>query len=178
MKKMITRSLCAAILIGSVCNAQAAKPANLSEKNIDSVVVSAGAFSQQFQLVTGANYNSNAGSITVSGLGKLFGSQSGNLTLDVFSSSGQNLTGLLSSSVVTGNQKVTFSDKDFALNLAPSTTYKIVVSGVSLENNASYGIRGTFIQSITPVPEPETYSMLLAGLGVIGGIALRRARKS
>lgn len=174
MKKTLFRGLCAAVLLGSVFNAQAAKPAGLVEKNIDSTVVSAGAFSQQFQLVTDANYNSNAGSITVSGLGKLFG----NLTLDVYSSSGQNLSGLLSSSMVTGNQKVTFSDRDFALNLAPSTSYKIVVSGVSLENVASYGIKGTFVQSITPVPEPEVYSMLLAGLGLIGGVAFRRARKS
>lgn len=32
----------------------------------------------------------------------------------------------------------------------------------------------------TPVPEPETYAMLLAGLGVVGGLALRRnkAKKS
>lgn len=174
MKKMIFRSLCSALLLGLAFGAQAAKPANLSEKNVDSIVVSAGAFSQQFQLFTDANYNSNAGSITVSGLGTLFG----NLTLDVYSSNGLNLSGALSSSVAAGNQKVTFSDKNFALNLAPSTAYKIVVSGMSLENNASYGIKGTFVQSITPVPEPEMYSMMLAGLGLVGGIALRRARKS
>lgn len=174
MNKTISRSLCSALLLGLACTAQAAKPAGLSEKNFDSIVVSAGAFSQQFQLVTDANYNSNAGSITVSGLGKLFG----NLNLDVYSSDGRNLSGPLSGSTVTGSQKVTFSDRDFALNLAPSTDYRIVVSGISLENNASYGIRGTFVQSITPVPEPEAYSMLLAGLGLIGGVAFRRARKT
>lgn len=174
MKKINFRGLCAVLLLGSAFSAQAAKPAGLSEKNIDSTVVSAGAFSQQFQLVTDANYNSNAGSITVSGLGKLFGG----LTLDVYSYGGQNLSGLLSSSLAAGNQKVTFSDKNFAVDLAPSTAYKIVVSGMSLESNASYGIKSTFMQSITPVPEPEAYSMLLAGLGLIGGIAFRQARKS
>lgn len=30
----------------------------------------------------------------------------------------------------------------------------------------------------TPVPEPETYAMLLAGLGLVGGIAARRKSKS
>ena len=31
--------------------------------------------------------------------------------------------------------------------------------------------------SVSPVPEPETYAMLLVGLGVMGAIAVRR-RKS
>jgi len=30
--------------------------------------------------------------------------------------------------------------------------------------------------TVTPVPEPETYAMLLAGLGVMGAIARRRSR--
>ncbi len=30
----------------------------------------------------------------------------------------------------------------------------------------------------TPVPEPETYAMLLAGLGVMGAVARRRKQKS
>lgn len=33
------------------------------------------------------------------------------------------------------------------------------------------------IGSISPVPEVETYAMLLAGLGLIGGIARRRSQK-
>lgn len=32
--------------------------------------------------------------------------------------------------------------------------------------------------SVTAVPEPENYAMLLAGLGVMGAIALRRKKKS
>ena len=30
------------------------------------------------------------------------------------------------------------------------------------------------VVAVTPVPEPETYAMLLAGLGVMGAIARRR----
>jgi hypothetical protein len=30
------------------------------------------------------------------------------------------------------------------------------------------------LTSVAPVPEPETYAMLLFGLGLIGGIARRR----
>jgi PEP-CTERM motif len=31
--------------------------------------------------------------------------------------------------------------------------------------------------AVTPVPEPESYAMLLAGLGLIGTIAVRRRTK-
>jgi len=33
------------------------------------------------------------------------------------------------------------------------------------------------IQQVTPVPEPETYAMLIAGLGLMGFVARRRQRK-
>ena len=32
--------------------------------------------------------------------------------------------------------------------------------------------------SVTPVPEPETYAMLLAGLGLMGAVARRRRQAS
>jgi len=40
-----------------------------------------------------------------------------------------------------------------------------------------FGIAGAQL-SVTPVPEPETYAMLLAGLGLVGFAARRRARAS
>jgi hypothetical protein len=36
---------------------------------------------------------------------------------------------------------------------------------------------GQIAYSVTSVPEPETYAMLLAGLGVIGAVARRRTRR-
>ncbi|APA70525.1 FxDxF family PEP-CTERM protein [Janthinobacterium sp. 1_2014MBL_MicDiv] len=39
-------------------------------------------------------------------------------------------------------------------------------------NGGSYG--GTFNLNLAPVPEPETYGMLLAGLGILGFLARRR----
>jgi len=59
--------------------------------------------------------------------------------------------------------------------LAGSTTlpagfYQLKVSGTALGATASYG--GNIVA--TPVPEPETYAMLLAGLGVVGFLARRR----
>lgn len=45
-----------------------------------------------------------------------------------------------------------------------------------LSNEAGFGSK-VGITSVTAVPEPETYAMMLAGLGLIGAIARRRQRK-
>jgi hypothetical protein len=64
--------------------------------------------------------------------------------------------------------------KTFALGAG---TYSLWVGGAdyAAQLNAavpSYGV--TTSVAIAPVPEPETYAMLLAGLGLMGGIARRR----
>ena len=41
--------------------------------------------------------------------------------------------------------------------------------------NVNSGVTHAFL--LTPVPEPETYAMLLAGLGLIGAMAKRRGRR-
>jgi hypothetical protein len=46
----------------------------------------------------------------------------------------------------------------------------------SLENTASAFAQGGGTVSVSPVPEPETYAMLLAGLGLIGFTARRRSK--
>jgi len=53
----------------------------------------------------------------------------------------------------------------------PTGTYQLVVSGKGV-GSASYG--GNIVA--TPVPEPQTYAMLLAGLGAVGFVAARRRR--
>ena len=40
--------------------------------------------------------------------------------------------------------------------------------------NSALGVEHAFV--LTPIPEPETYAMLLAGLGLIGAIARRKQR--
>ncbi len=53
----------------------------------------------------------------------------------------------------------------------PAGMYHLMVSGTGVTGgSASYG--GNLVA--TPVPEPETYAMLLAGLGAIGFLARRR----
>jgi len=46
----------------------------------------------------------------------------------------------------------------------------------TLTNEAGFGSK-VGITSVSPVPEPETYAMMLAGLGLIGAIARRRKQQ-
>jgi len=48
--------------------------------------------------------------------------------------------------------------------------YRLIVTGVNSAAQASYS--GNV--AITPVPEPESYALLLAGLGAVGFVARRR----
>ena len=49
--------------------------------------------------------------------------------------------------------------------------------GVGYANATGMGPYGITAQLTSPIPEPETYAMLLAGLGLMGFVARRRQRK-
>lgn len=53
-------------------------------------------------------------------------------------------------------------------------TYYLKLNGSTWGTNASYA----GYLNITPVPEPESYAMFLAGLGLMGAVARRRIKKS
>lgn len=65
------------------------------------------------------------------------------------------------------------NDNDFVANVAGDN--KFYVFGVTDADLARVGASYT-AQNITPVPEPETYAMLLAGLGALAWVARRRTR--
>lgn len=52
------------------------------------------------------------------------------------------------------------------------TAYRLVVSGTQVPGEAAYGGNVT----VSPVPEPEIYAMMAAGLGLMGFVARRRQR--
>lgn len=55
--------------------------------------------------------------------------------------------------------------------LLPTST---IFLKVQLQNQGDGSVRSYGLLDIAPVPEPETYGMLLAGLGLMGAIARRR----
>lgn len=58
-------------------------------------------------------------------------------------------------------------------------TLDFVVTNVAQNGGNPTGLRVEFIASnVTPVPEPETYAMLLAGLGLMGVISRRRTKRN
>lgn len=90
------------------------------------------------------------------------------------------------STVATQNNFV-FADADVANNPYDASNYFYMTGGQTLainfngsdaNGNAPFGYEPTVPTSWTlvaaPVPEPETYAMLLAGLGLLGGVARRR----
>jgi len=82
--------------------------------------------------------------------------------------SGGNLPGAVPLNLTTGNSFQILEGAGDAI----AGNYSITVSGVSNRNNSLY----TFGIDVTPVPEPSSYALLMAGLGVVGFMA-RRSRK-
>ena len=74
---------------------------------------------------------------------------------------------LLASSISPGGNSLSL---DYAQSLSGSSY--ITVTGVS---NGSSG--AIFAGQIAPIPEPETYAMLLAGLGLMGAVVRRRSAR-
>ena len=67
----------------------------------------------------------------------------------------------------------TSTEHNFGVQLAGD--YRMEVSGYSGGTATAHGTIHTRITEVTPaVPEPETYALLLAGLGVMGFLARRR----
>jgi hypothetical protein len=131
-----------------------------------------GLFSQEFSLTTASAYDVNSASVSIVGDGNTFSSLKFVISNTTFDSTGTTV------------KTASFLDAISPLNLAASHTYTIKVFGDSSVAGATYSLKasGGFSNvqvftptSLAPVPEPETYAMLLAGLGLMGGIARRRS---
>lgn len=170
MLKMVKNSLFTAALLIAAGSALA-KP---SEMAIFSLVAQPGSFAQEFLVVTGSDYSPSQGGIYASGLNGLFD----NLSINVYTLAGASLTGAIAGKSGANGLNANFRDNaNHDVDLAGATAYKVVVSGLAAQSNAQFTLRATFAQSVSAVPEPATYAMLLAGLGLIAGIARRKARQ-
>lgn len=159
MKKFVRLSLVAAALV-------AAGAANANGVSFNTVAGSS--FTNYFTLTPTLT---NKVVLTVSGLGAQFS----NLSFEVLSG-GPSVTASLSNNSLVAS----FNDRtnnSYILN--GGTHYTLKVSGITkAQPPGVFGIVSVNALggTVAPVPEPETYAMLLAGLGLMGTVARRRMK--
>jgi hypothetical protein len=70
------------------------------------------------------------------------------------------------------------SSTSFASSLTSGTTYYVIVVGGTYATSSAYTTLDTssvaYSVSVATVPEPQSWATMLLGLGLVGGLALRR----
>jgi len=77
-----------------------------------------------------------------------------------------------------GNQNGLTFDRVTKTYTVVATSTSTLMGFAAYHPAASYHLDDVSVVAIAAVPEPETYAMLLAGLGVMGVVARRRARRA
>jgi hypothetical protein len=87
----------------------------------------------------------------------------------------ENISNLTLSLFKTGTNTPIGSGNSFTVLTQPSGNYSGVITGTILAGQNG-GYYGNVTASVSPVPEPETYLMMLAGLAVLGVAAARSTK--
>ena len=144
-------------------------------------VLNAGSFSQEYSFTT-SNFFIPITTLSLSGQASDFSS----LSFQLLNGNGTPVTSPASFSTFNATRPgntLSASFSDFFnpyIDLNPSTNYLMIVSGNALSNGVQYDLWGNWLMSgsqislVPAVPEPETYVMLMAGLGLIGFASRRR----
>jgi hypothetical protein len=113
-----------------------------------------------------------------------FGATITSLSLDVAGFTPTNLLAFNSSNALIFDQAVALTGGAFS-NPGVYSNYTIPsnsgISSFEFDSGAAAGntsIDNVVVTTLSPVPEPEAYAMMLAGLGLIGFIAYRRKNNS
>jgi hypothetical protein len=61
---------------------------------------------------------------------------------------------------------------------ATAGNFDFWINDLSIIAGRSVAITGTIMSALTPVPEPDTYALMLGGLGLMGFVMRRRNRKA
>lgn len=134
---------------------------------LDFQTASGASFTEQFLLTPTAD---NTAVFSVSGLANQFSALSFSIA------GGPSVTGALRN----GSWVAAFNDgRNGAYTLTGNTDYTVTIAGITLANvPGNFGLVSvnTLNGSVVAVPEPETFAMLLAGLGVVGMVSRRRKK--
>jgi hypothetical protein len=145
-------------------------------------VLGKGTFSQTYQFTTSSSYPSRgAVTINLSGSSASFSA----LSFEVLKSSGSVVVPFINASKQNTTLAASWTDpggRFTPYTLTANTNYLVVVDGTALNAGVKYALsasglmRGSTFAQVPAIPEPETYSMLFAGIGLIG--VIRRRRKN
>ena len=154
MDLVVTRvkALAVAAVLGMSGVAQAAvhEVGSLTGAGVKSFLVGAGSFSDQLSFTIGAGESAVATFFDVPAAGP-FG-----------------VTGVSFALFGLGG-KIDAAGSSWTLG---SGSYRLDVSGTGSAYGGAYGLS----YSVAAVPEPESYAMFLAGLGIMGAVARRRSK--
>jgi hypothetical protein len=131
--------------------------------------------------VVGTNFTDlTVGTIKITGLsdltGNFFAATSLNVDSQPYSLSLQSVT--FTNGVVGSLSDLDPSAVGFSFHNVAAGDYLVKASGVLNGPAVVPGLAVVGINyAVTPVPEPESYAMILAGLGLMSGIARRRASR-
>ena len=147
--------------------------AALPEKDITSNIGFLGKFTESFTWTVDNSYTGSFANLYVTGPTENFSA----LTLTLFGTNGSPVNSVNLGTVDNSSLIANFVDNNQHL-LTAGQTYNVVVTGTA-KNTGSLALAGVYFSAatagpVTPVPEPETYAMLLAGLGLVGTMVRRR----
>lgn len=164
INKTLVASLVAAALSVGIAHAETRSVGTIGSTTQVFNHNTAGSFEDTINFsITGASTLSGTASNLVLSFGNFSVLNISNLMVNVWNNSHSNGTVWYGS--FAGNTQT------YTFNLPAAGDYHVDITGIA--NGASGGTYGIAL-SAAPVPEPETFAMLLAGLGLVGTIARRR----
>lgn len=161
--------LAALVLSGLTAQAQAATV------DLSGSAATTGLFTKDYSFNIASGFVGELSGFFTSGTDFLYGVNDG------FSVAGVTLTGATLSSNssfvmdiidVSGWIATTYTTNFSASNLAAGN-YTLTLTGTSYSAGSSFS--GAYVLNTMPVPEPETYALMMMGLGLMGFIARRKA---
>lgn len=130
-----------------------------------------------FSVAPAGSFNSLVASISLSGI---FGIDSSTLKMELLSKDAlgnYNPVTAWNFATTTTTPSGNVSTVTFAnpLTLSSNTSYELQIKGTT-DGSAGGTYTGAFNFAVAAVPEPETYALMLAGLGMLGWVASRRRK--